>query len=166
MIKLTIGEKCDESYLKYLDGTDTLKLLNNSPMDSLLTLSNITEHEKKAFHGKFTIGLTIVEELPFLVFDFGLISFDTAIYEIGPNEPEENAMNLILIENNGNIIEGMRTIGVDVKIMELLLNHLKKNFISHAEYIARSIKIQRMYSTKQLLEKAVLKQHFEGLKWN
>lgn len=163
MINLQIGKKCDSAFASYLDKNEGLKIDTSSPINALFILSNIKEIVKECFQDKLIVAITIVDEIPFLIFEFGIMNFDAAVYRLDIQSSEENALNLLLIENNNDVIEGMRTIGLDETVMEPFFKQVKKNKFSQEEFIGKVNKIQNKYTTRELLTMSVARQFLKGL---
>ena len=162
MISIIRGNKIDNQFEKYMDGNDGLKMITSSPIFGFITLTNISKKEEKAFEGTLEIAYLCKDEIPFLIFKFNGLVFDSAIFKLESTLSSENALNLILIENQGNIVLNSRILGLNPLIVEKLIADTNKITFSNEEFQRRGISIQNQYEILELFEMAELKQSFTG----
>lgn len=163
MIEIVKNKKVPKDFLEFLDGTDNLKLITTSPMFGFISLREVLNEERHAFADRtLEIGYVNIDSIPFLVLNFdNIINFDTVVENLEAAQKEENALNLLLVENNGFIVLETRTLGLDPRIIEALIKDTKNINYSGNELTLKLNEIRQKYSTLELLSLATIKQTFK-----
>lgn len=162
MFKVAMGQKLPNELIECLDGIDSLKLLTSSPMLGMACLNGISKEEVRTFEGTMEVAYVNIEGVPFLVIDFErTINFDVVIENLEAKAKEENALNLLFIENRNFNVVGQRMVGLDTRIIEALINDTKKLPYSGEILTAKAIEIQNRYTTLDLLKLATIRQVFK-----
>ena len=155
MIKITRNKEIPQELKKFLANEDAMTIITSSPMMAFITLSNISEIEKKAFLGDLKIGYTCVHTIPFLVFEFGnIMSFDVTIGNLEANDKNENAINFLLIDSTTHQVLETRVIGLDNQIIQKLIEDTE-DLQFESEKVHR---IRDRFSTKDLMNMCSIKQ--------
>lgn len=98
-------------------GEDCPKIITTSPAFVLLSLTNVSETEREAFHGPFDLAYSNINRIPTLVVRYSEgFSFDMPIFNVESRDPEENSFFLFLIESTTMEILGIRVLGVKHEI--------------------------------------------------
>lgn len=164
MISLIKGQKIDNQFSKYMSKEDGLKMLTSSPMFGFVTLNNIAQEELQSFQGVLEIAYLVVEHIPFLIFKFeNDLCFDSAIFNLEAETKEENALNLILIENVDYSVVESRMLGLNPEIIQRLIDDTMKIPYTNEEFLKKGAELQNKYQILELFEMAFLKQAFLGL---
>ena len=155
MIKITRNKEIPQELKKFLANEDAMTIITSSPKMAFITLSNISEIEKKAFLGDLKIGYTCVHTIPFLVFEFGnIMSFDVTIGNLEANDKNENAINFLLIDSTTHQVLETRVIGLDNQIIQKLIEDTE-DLQFESEKVHR---IRDRFSTKDLMNMCSIKQ--------
>ena len=155
MIKITRNKEIPQELKKFLANEDAMTIVTSTPMMAFITLSNISEIEKKAFLGDLKIGYTCVHTIPFLVFEFGnIMSFDVTIGNLEANDKNENAINFLLIDSTTHQVLETRVIGLDNQIIQSLIDDTE-DLQLEPEKVYR---IRNRFSTKDLMNMCSIKQ--------
>lgn len=155
MIKITRNKEIPQELKEFIANEDAMTIITSSPMMAFITLSNISEIEKKAFLGDLKIGYTCVHTIPFLVFEFSnIMSFDVTIGNLEANDKNENAINFLLIDSTTHQVLETRVIGLDNQIIQSLIDDTE-DLQLEPEKVYR---IRNRFSTKDLMNMCSIKQ--------
>jgi len=171
MLTFIQNEQIPKSYTQmkqFNQAGDYAIIETTSPINIFILLNNIAPLEQNfILEGKFSIGVTIIEDVLFLTLSFvdHALTFDMAIEVFEDLNPKNNALNIILVEKQGFIFQGARTIGLEQKIFakieDFLINRVS---ISHDDYVKKVKILQNKYTTVDLIEKNIIKQDFNWTK--
>lgn len=158
MISFEKGKPLSDNLIEKLPSGDYLKIFTAKPIVCILNLSDITEQEINDFKDEINIGFSLIESIPYLVIKFKNFILDTSIYSLEDRDIEENALTLVLVENNTKVVKDLRITGLDYKIIEQLLNNSKKNTMKIKEFNQKCILIEKKYSAYDIFEQSIIQQ--------
>ena len=142
------------------NGGDFSFAITDSPMFLFLILEGISPLEQKAvINGKFELGSTVIDGVPFLTLDYGNdFVFDFTIMTMKElSDPNQNVINIILVEKKGFVVKGMRVLGVEPELIEVIQQGVKENNKDEA-YVVNNIYAKY---TSQDIHNCAKKQLFE-----
>lgn len=160
-IMYAVGQKFpDEMYCNIPE--TNIAITTDGFFDLLMSLHEVSEIEFKAFAETLTIGLFVVDDIPFIIFNFnGIFSTDVSL-NLSTAEIHDankwlnsdgNMINLFLVDNDTDIILGIRTIAVNfADDLRAVLRQQLKNMDSIQERINV---ILDNYSTEYMMEHSI-----------
>lgn len=113
--------------------SDCVIPVTTTPMLLFTVLNKISEAEEESFFSDLEVGATVFDGLPMMTLVFQKMHFDFPVVTMESHSAEENAVNLILVESDGLIVKGMRTLGLNRDIMQHLIDGVAGVDISGAE---------------------------------
>jgi len=125
-----LNESLPHDYKKIIEeigstNTDFAFAITDEPINLFIVLSGVSDNEiNRVQHGAFDFTISTIANVPFIVLDFydGL-SFDMSISSMRNLKSREgNAVNIFLVEKKGCVLKATRTIGVDNKLMNKLID--------------------------------------------
>ncbi len=126
------GSPLPEGFLKIAkdndNGVDFAFAITDTPIFLFLVLQGVSQKEAEVVEsGSFEIGATVVEKVPFFTLNYGNgFVFDFAIETMKElDDPDINAVNIILVEKNGYVVEAIRTVGVKPKLIKIIQDGVK-----------------------------------------
>ena len=166
LVNLTVGEKFPAPYHK----NDSMAVALDGPTFNLiLSMGGITGKEAQALRkGKLRIGAAAVHHIPFVVLACpGVGTFDASLNIVAESqekrdaflagEPRANLVTLYLIDNQTDILRGMRALGCSVDFMQTIKEAAFSQvaaYPSGAEVLAKIQTITAEYSTDRLISLA------------
>jgi len=161
-----IGERLPKDFEDIVlakDGKDFAVAITTSPMFLLVALNNTTPLEINIFRsGEIKIHLSIINEIPFLIVDYGNgLIFDASITKMESEDKYENALNIISLDYGDMKINGIRIFGLNPNFMETLIKYTNKLKSVDDEVLTSMInKIYSTYDMNYMREKSIMVQHF------
>lgn len=162
MIKIFRKSRIDTQMDDFLPQNDGLRLITCSPFIGLVGLYNIQKEEEIAFLGSLVISYSLIDSIPFLVFDFGNgFILDTAIYNIETKDKMANSLNLFLVELNNKEVVETRVLGLDNAIIEALIKDTEKLNCSFEQFSLKVTDLQEQYTSVDLVLQRSILQEFK-----
>jgi len=129
--------KGDRAFFSTVDGT--------SPT-IFIVLNNIRDEEIKSFQSDLTLRAATFQNIAFLHTNFSLMSFDMPIVTSFIKDDVDaskigSALTLVLVEENGYIIKGMRALEMSSDIMYYIHQCRNITFSQAQEFSARCINV-------------------------
>lgn len=166
LISLVVGEKYPDPY--YHNDSATLTVYGAS-FNILVSIGNIKPSDAKAFRGgKLRMGVTVAQSIPFVLLDIpGLATFDASlnIHAVSlekrdvflAGDPEFNAVDLYLVDNQTDILAGIRVLSCDVEIMRTIKEAAFEQLTTYHSAAEADMAVQRVmaeYTTADLIRDA------------
>lgn len=165
MIKFIKDEKIPDDLFELIGhhgATDFATAITSTPINIILALNNISDEEADALiSGAFEMGISIINDVPFLtfMFDFGM-SFDTIIYSMESKDENENALNIIVVDSSDYTFKGGRVLGIEKELMKIAINGVKHISYSREIEPIKQFEIYENFSTADIHKQSLAKQGF------
>lgn len=164
MYQFIKGQKIPSDYQKlFQKNSDGVEVITGERIDVILHLNNISKKEIRSFEeGNFDLYYSLVEDIPFLVFDFGSFRFDCNIKNIHERNKEDNAMFIYFVDSSDKTLKSMRFVGVKHEIIESLIEDTTKTEkYSKSAFERKVLAIQSVKSTNDIMKICKIKQTFK-----
>lgn len=164
MIKLSVGETVPSKYKDLIEENSSgAKMLTGENLETIAYLDNVSNEENSCFEdGRLVVSLTIIDSIPFLVFQFASFSFDCTVYDMEDREDCENRLTLLLVDSSNGLLKGIRILGLKHDFIKELKRLTKLNAQKSTREIfeTKALMIMSKYSTSEIASKASIIQDF------
>lgn len=163
-----VGKKVEDGIAEVIrekSADDAIFMYEGIPLCALFVLKGMSQREISALsEGKFIVGVSVVNDIPFLVLDFGRgMSFEIVIPKLDMDDPNINAMKIIGIESNDLVVKSIRAVGLDPQIVQILIDATKKlQPLSVDEVMHKLNEVYARFDTAMIMKQSKKFQLFEG----
>jgi hypothetical protein len=135
----------------------------SSPASIWLLLDGIHQGELNVIqNGPFSISVSVVKGVTFLLLDYGDgFIFKTMVSGMENKKKEDNSFVIFLVESVDLTIKAVRSIEINIDIMELLINAANGlKSVPEYKFLKITDKIANMYSLFDIKKRSSLSQSF------
>lgn len=141
----------EQKVLSKVKGDRAFLDFNNGIMCAYIVMNNIQEKEIELASSTMGVKSVFVNGVSFMRLDYGEFDFDIPILYQEKDAIKGNALNIFLVEENGYILRGIRTLGLSDDIMQHIGRCKETPFKSDPiEFQKRVAEIFSNYTTEAL----------------